>query len=519
MKRRKSSLRESGDILIAIYCRQSVDKKDSISIETQEQECRSKLKAGEENVAIYSDKGYSGKNTNRPDFQRLMRDVAAGRISKVIVYKIDRMSRSVLDFELTYRELKQHNVDFVSATENFDTSNFTGEAILRVILTFAQLERETIQKRVTDNFYSRAEKGFFMAGKAPLGYTKIEDAIDGKKTSRLAEDTTTSPLIRYIYRSYLSGDSIGEIVAKLNSENCEIKHEIKFNNVRISRILANPVYVRANADVYAYYKGAGAVLHNGVEEFDGLHGCTIYGRRQGKTKSKFRDLAGEHIQLNRHEGLISAEDWLRVQYRLSENKALKNSGSGTHSWLSGLVKCGYCGYAATVVSGQPNGKRYVYCGGRKHKLCHESKGGLTFEEIEEAVEKKLVEYAKNLKYETNRCVEINLGEINSLKAQKIKLEEEIDNIVNSFALATSSILQIKLNERISDIERQIQEIDGKLAKLAVSRANVIDENAILPLLEEWDELDFEDKKEVAKLLIKRVVVYDSKTPIEVEFAV
>lgn len=506
--------------MIAIYCRQSVDKKDSISIETQESECRAKLKKGEENdVVIYSDKGYSGKNTNRPDFQRLMRDVSAGRISKVIVYKIDRMSRSVLDFELIYRELKQHNVDFVSTTEDFDTSSFTGEAILRVILTFAQLERETIQKRVTDNFYNRAEKGFFMAGRAPLGYVKVEDAIGGKKTSKLAEDTTASPLIRYIYRSYLSGNSIGEIVAKLNSENCEIQHEIKFNNVRISRILANPVYVRANADVYAYYKGAGAVLHNGVEEFDGLHGLTIYGRRQGKTKSKFRDLQGEHIQLNRHEGFIDADDWLRVQYRLGENKALKNSGSGTHSWLSGIVKCGFCGYAASVVSGQPNGKRYVYCGGRKHKLCRESKGGLTFDDIEEAVEQKLTEYAKNLKYETNRCVEINLGEINSLKSQKIKLEEEINNIVNSFALATSTTLQVKLNERISDIEKQLQDIDAKLAKLAVTRANEIDEDAILPLLEEWDKIDFEDKKEVAKLLIKRVIVYDSKTPIEVEFIV
>lgn len=506
--------------MIAIYCRQSVDKKDSISIETQEQACRGLLKKGEENdVVIYSDKGYSGKNTNRPDFQRLMRDVETGIISKIVVYKIDRMSRSVLDFELFYRELKRYNVDFVSKTEEFDTSSFIGEAILRVLLTFAQLERDSIQKRVTDNFYSRAEKGFFMAGRAPLGYVKVEDAIDGKKTSKLQEDTTTSPLIRYIYRSYLSGESIGTIVSKLNSENCELKHEIKFNNVRISRILANPVYVRANADVYAYYKGAGAILHNDVEEFDGLHGCTIYGRRQGKTKSKFRDLAGEHIQLNRHEGLISAEDWLRVQYRLGENKALKNSGSGTHSWLSGLVKCGYCGYAATVVNGQPNGKRYVYCGGRKHHICHESKGGLTFDDIEEAVEEKLIEYAKNLKYETNRCVEINLGEINALKAQKIKLEEEIDNIVNSFALATSSTLQIKLNERIVDIERQIQDIDGKLAKLSITRANEIDENAILPLLEEWDELDFEDKKEVAKLLIKRVVVYDSKTPIEVEFTV
>ena len=506
--------------MVAIYCRQSVDKKDSISIETQEQECRSKLKADEENsVQVYSDKGYSGKNTNRPEFQRMMADVAAGKISKVIVYKLDRMSRSVLDFELTYRELKQHNVDFISATENFDTTDFMGEAILRVILTFAQLERETIQKRVTDNFYSRAEKGFFMAGRAPLGYVKVEDEIDGKKTSKLQEDKSTSHIIKYIYRCYLSGDSIGTIVTKLNSSDCEIKHEIQFSNVRISRILANPVYVRANADVYAYYKGAGAILHNDVEEFDGLHGLTIYGRREGKTKSKFRDLAGEHIQLNRHEGMISAEDWLRVQYRLSENKALKNSGSGTHSWLSGLVKCGYCGYAASVVNGQPNGKRYVYCGGRKHHICHESKGGLTFDEIEKAVEEKLVEYAKTLKYETERNSNINLAEINSLKAEKIKLEEQLDRIADNFAEATTLVLQRKLNEKSANLEKQIEEIESKLAKLSVVRVKEVDVDVILPLLDDWDNLELEDKKAIAKLLITRVTVYDDKTPIEVEFAV
>lgn len=506
--------------MVAIYCRQSVDKKDSISIETQEEQCRKNLKDNEkDSVQIYSDKGFSGKDTNRPDFRRLMADVEAGRIDKVIVYKIDRISRSVLDFELTYRELKRHNVDFISATENFDTTSITGEATLRIILTFAQLERETIQKRVTDNFYSRAEKGFFMAGRAPLGYVKVEDEIEGKKTSRLQEDADTSHIIRYIYDCYLNGDSIGTIVSKLNEPNCEIEHNVRFTNVRIARILANPVYVRANADVYAYYKSAGAILHNDVEEFDGLHGLTIYGRRQGKKKSKFRDLQGEHIQLNRHEGLISADDWLRVQYRLSENKALKNSGSGTHSWLSGIVKCGYCGYAASVVNGQPNGKRYVYCGGRKHHICHESKGGLTFDDIEQAVERQMIAYAKNLKYKTEHCNEINLGEINKLKAQKVKLEEEVDNIVNSFAIATNPLLQQRLNEKIFNIEQQIKDIDGKLTKLSVARANVIDEAAILPLLEDWENLDFEDKKAIAKLLIKRVTVFDSKTPIEVEYAV
>ena len=179
----------------------------------------------------------------------------------------------------------------------------------------------------------------------------------------------------------------------------------------------------------------------------------------------------------------------------------------------------FCGYAASVVNGQPNGKRYVYCGGRKHHICHESKGGLTFDEIEEEVEEKLVEYAKTLKYETERNSNINLAEINSLKAEKIKLEEQLDRIADNFAEATTLALQRKLNEKSANLEKQIEEIESKLAKLSVVSVKEVDVDVILPLLDGWDNLELEDKKAIAKLLITRVTVYDDKTPIEVEFAV
>lgn len=505
--------------MTAIYCRQSVEKKDSISIETQEQECRSKLKKGDTDVAVYSDRGYSGKDINRPDFQRLMSDVKAGIVSKIIVYKLDRISRSVLDFELTYRELKQHHVDFVSATEDFDTTSITGEAMLRVILIFAQLERETIQKRVTDNFYSRAEKGFYMAGIAPLGYRKVAALFDGKASSMLEEDVGTSSIIKFIYQSYLAGNSIGKIASRLNSTECEIKHDIRFNNVRISRILANPVYVKANADVYSYFKSKGAVLHNDVGEFTGSCGCTIYGRRQGKTKSKYRNLQGENIQLNRHEGLISADDWLRVQYLLSNNKALKNSGSGKHSWLSGMIKCGFCGYAISVVNGQSNGKRYVYCGGRKNHTCSGCKGGLTFDEIESAVAEKMLEHARQIHYHSANKANMNSAEINSLKARKIKLEEEINSIVESFAKAHNDLLCKKLNEKMNSIEQQLSEIKNELLRYSAERTNTVDADSIYTLLEDWDRLEMEDKKNITRLLLSRITVWDKNTPIEVKFTV
>ena len=100
----------------AIYARQSVDKKDSISIESQIEFCKYELKGG--NCKEYTDKGYSGKNTDRPKFQELVRDIKRGLIAKVIVYKLDRISRSILDFANMMELFQQYNVEFVSSTEN-----------------------------------------------------------------------------------------------------------------------------------------------------------------------------------------------------------------------------------------------------------------------------------------------------------------------------------------------------------------------------------------------------------------
>ena len=128
----------------AVYGRQSVDRKDSISIESQIEFCEYELKG--ESYKAYTDKGYSGKNTDRPKFQQLMADIQKGLIKKVVVYKLDRISRSILDFATMMEEFQKYNVEFVSSTEKFDTSTPMGRAMLNICIVFAQLERETIQK-------------------------------------------------------------------------------------------------------------------------------------------------------------------------------------------------------------------------------------------------------------------------------------------------------------------------------------------------------------------------------------
>ena len=149
----------------AAYARQSVEKKNSLSIKGQLDLCTQT--SGNSSLIMYSDQGYSGKNTDRPDFQRLLKDIKADKVSKLYVYRLDRFSRSIADFGQLWNVLQAHNVEFVSVTENFDTSTPMGRAMLHIIMVFAQLERETTAERVKDNYDSRAALGSWPGGRSP----------------------------------------------------------------------------------------------------------------------------------------------------------------------------------------------------------------------------------------------------------------------------------------------------------------------------------------------------------------
>ena len=164
----------------ALYGRQSIEKKDSISVESQLEYCRYETHG--DPYIEYADRGFSGKNTNRPDFERMMNDIRAGKIKRVIVYKLDRISRSILDFANMMETFQEYNVEFVSSTEKFDTSTPIGRAMLNICIVFAQLERETIQKRVTDAYYARNKRGFYMGGRIPYGYRLKSTVIDNIRT-------------------------------------------------------------------------------------------------------------------------------------------------------------------------------------------------------------------------------------------------------------------------------------------------------------------------------------------------
>jgi len=315
----------------AFYGRQSVDKKDSISIESQLEICRYELRGN--NYKEYTDKGYSGKNTDRPRFQELVRDIERGMISRVVVYKLDRISRSIIDFAKMMELFGRYNVEFVSSTEKFDTSTPMGRAMLNICIVFAQLERETIQKRVTDAFYSRCQKGLHMSGKAPLGYKLEPTVIEGINTKMMVADPQSADQVRLMFEMYAEPQtSFGDIARYF------VEQDISFNGKEIQRaslsyLLRNPVYAQADLDLYEFFKTQGTVIVNDVADFNGMNGCYIYQGRDVSeaTRSSLKD---QILVIAPHEGLVSSDVWLACRKKLLSNSGFSGSRKAKNTWLA-----------------------------------------------------------------------------------------------------------------------------------------------------------------------------------------
>src|SRR5213593_2009866 len=199
----------------AIYTRVSTDQglqQDFNSLDAQydasQAYIRSQAHAGWSLLrAKYDDGGFSGGNTDRPALQRLLEDVRAGRVDVIVVYKVDRLSRSLADFAKLVELFDRHNVSFVSVTQQFNTTTSMGRLTLNVLLSFAQFEREVTSERIRDKIAASKRKGLWVGGMAPLGY----DTKDRKISINEAE----ADRIRIIFRRYLKLGSLNLLMADL----------------------------------------------------------------------------------------------------------------------------------------------------------------------------------------------------------------------------------------------------------------------------------------------------------------
>lgn len=513
--------------MVAIYTRQSVERADSISVELQAEICRERLTTAElADCSVYTDKGFSGKNTDRPALQKLMAAVQDGLVSKILVYKLDRISRSVHDFTGLCQLLSEKGVQFQSVNDGITLDDsLSGTVMAQIMMVFAQFERETIQRRVTDNYFGRAKTGMYLGGRPPFGFAKGETTVGGKRTACYIPHPEQAAVVRRLFDRYLrDGESLGTLCRWLNEEGVRTSAGGTWSTLPLGRLLRNPALVRADAAVYRYLSDKGAAINDPIEAFQGIHGCYCYAPLasappgQRPTRSKFLDLSHSFITLAPHEGLLDAEQWLAVQQKLSQNKALKRSGAGSHSWLSGLMKCAHCGYAISVVN-KPAGMHghYINCGGHKrgNAVCPGRSRVITLEEIEAAVEHQLLRFL-----ESYRDIEIQekarrSGAANQLDMQIVSMEQERDRLLCNLGQITEPDVVHTLSARIHAVNGQLDDLTRQRDALLQADNRPDLEAYFRAVLTEWPDYTIPERKQIARAVLERVTVGDDA--IEVVF--
>ena len=239
---------------VALYVRVStvhqIDR-DSLPFQRQELINYSKYVLGIDDYEIFEDAGYSAKNTDRPKYQEMISRIRNKEFTHMLVWKIDRISRNLKDFTEMYDELKQCGIIFISKNEQFDTSSAMGEAMLKIILVFAELERKLTGERVFSIMLSRAEKGLWNGTNIPLGYKW------SKEIKFPVIDPEEAPTVQYVYDLYEKVASTAKVAYQLNAEQVRTKRGGKWTAKTVNDILHNPFYIGTYR--YNYKKSNGRI--------------------------------------------------------------------------------------------------------------------------------------------------------------------------------------------------------------------------------------------------------------------
>jgi site-specific DNA recombinase len=302
----------------AVYTRKSSEEgleMEFNSLEAQREACEAYIisQRGEGWILVpdrYDDGGVSGGTLDRPALKRLLIDVEAGRIDVVVVYKVDRLSRSLLGFHKLIEMFERRKTTFVSITQSFNTTDAMGRMHLNIMLTFAQYEREATGERIRDKFMASRKRGMWMGGWAPLGY-EVRDR-------KLVVNEVDAKLVRSIFQRFVKTGSITTLARELIAENVRNKYNKLIDKGILYKMLNNPVYI-------------GVAVHKGVS------------------------YPGEHV------GIIDQKIWDKVQARFHENprKRAAATRAQTPSLLKGII-FDPTGVAMSPTHTRKNGKLYRY---------------------------------------------------------------------------------------------------------------------------------------------------------------
>lgn len=310
---------ETPKIRCAVYTRKSTDEgldMEFNSLDAQRESCEAYIASqkGEGWFLVpdrYDDGGFSGGNLERPALKRLMSDIESGKINVVVVYKIDRLTRSLMDFGKLVVVFEQHGVTFVSITQSFNTTTSMGRLTLNILLSFSQFERELSAERIRDKFAASKRKGMWMGGHPPLGYIVQE--------RKLVINSTEAETVKNLFLRFAEIGSITLLVQELAEKGAVGKYGKPFDKGAIYRILGHHVYI-------------GEIAYHG------------------------------EIYVGEHQGIIDRELWEKVRAMLATNNRQRPGPTRlqTDAPLKGIIRCFHCDRAMKPTFTRQEGRLYRY---------------------------------------------------------------------------------------------------------------------------------------------------------------
>ena len=479
----------------AIYTRKSTDENldtDFNSLDAQREAAESYVKSQRHEGWVvlperYDDGAYSGATLERPALQRLLAHVRAGKVDTIVIYKIDRLSRSLMDFTKLVEELELHEVSLVAVTQQFNTTTSMGRLTLNILLSFAQFEREVTAERIRDKIAAEKRRGKYLGGVPPLGYD-----VDRDRKQLLVNDDEAA-LVRLIFQRYLQLGSVIALIKELNAnghrtkswttKKGKVRPGRPWNKSHIYRLLTNPTLI-------------------------------------GLIKHKDKTYPGEH------EAIIEKSLWDEVQAVLAGNTPprAKANRAKTPALLKGIITCGHCDTSMGVTFARKNGRTYRYylclkankngydacpiktvsAGTVENAVTIQLRAMLRSpEEVAEILQSMLTqetEKRKKLGTETKRLHK----ELEAIKTKAARLlQDELDS-GNGFVREELARLE---GQRI-ELEDQLRLVEWELDSSRRTQAAPGTVTTELARLNDmWDDLFPAEQERIVRLLVEEVVVY------------
>ncbi len=497
MKRKDSKKKQGGSrtpetVRCAIYTRKSSEEgldQEFNSLDAQRESAEAFIASQKAQRWIclseqYNDGGFSGGSLDRPAMDRLIRDIEAGKIDCVVVYKVDRLSRSLMDFSRIMETFDANDVSFVSVTQQFNTTSSMGRLTLNILLSFAQFEREIIGERIRDKIAAQKRKGNWTGGVPMLGY----DVDRSGGSPKLVVNTAEAARIRAIYDLYLEKQSLQPVCEELNRRGWRNKKRITakgktigdrpFDKSTLYNHLTNPIYT-------------GKITHKG-EIFEGVH-----------------------------EGIIQDDVFEQVQRILKHNG--RTGGAEVRNkygaLLRGLLRCKGCDHAMTHVFTTSRGKnkrqyRYYRCvSAIKRGASQCSSGSLPAPEIERLVideirsvytDEKLQEKIQSqLLVQQQAEIDACQSELDEINKELKRMQRERDKLESTSDTQTGELTSLYSSiSATTDRKRAAQQRLDQLTSQHQSSASF---PVTLPEFDKvWEKLIPREQARLLKLLIENV---------------